>query len=76
MKRTLLTLLVISLAFPVLAAGPKKSKLHKAEKKVPDQYIVVLEDRLAEVDAVADELVTKQRGRKKSSSEGTRKPPR
>ena len=64
MKRTLLTLLVISLAFPVLAAGPKKSKLHKAEKKVPDQYIVVLEDRLAEVDAVADELVTKQRGRK------------
>jgi len=64
MKRTLLTLLVISLAFPVLAAGPKKSKLHKAEKKVPDQYIVVLEDRLAEVDAVADELVTKHRGRK------------
>ena len=65
MKRTLLSLLVLSLAFPILAAGPKKAELIKAKgKKIPDQYIVVLEDRIEDVDAVADELVYKARGRK------------
>ena len=66
MKRTLLSLLVLVLALPALAGGPKKAKLLKAEKdkKIPDQYIVVLEDRVEDVDAIADELVTKSRGRK------------
>jgi len=64
MKRTLLSLLVVSLALPVLAGGPKKAKLLKANRPIPDQYIVVLEDRVDNPDAVADELVTKVRGRK------------
>ena len=64
MKRTLLSLLVLSLALPVLAAGPKKAKLVKADRPIPDQYIVVLEDRVEQPAAVADELVTKVRGRK------------
>lgn len=66
MKRTLLSLLVLVLALPALAGGPKKAKMFKADKdkKIPDQYIVVLEDRVEDVDAIADELVTKSRGRK------------
>src|SRR5688500_13860731 len=66
MKRTLLSLLIVLLALPVLAAGPKKVKLLKADKdkKIADQYIVVFEDRVENVDAIADELVTKARGRK------------
>ncbi|MGZ8781081.1 MAG: S8 family peptidase, partial [Thermoanaerobaculia bacterium] len=66
MKRTLLSLMVLVLALPALAGGPKKAKMLKAEidKKIPDQYIVVLEDRVEDVDAIADELVTKSRGRK------------
>jgi subtilisin family serine protease len=64
MKRFLLSLLVLVLALPVLAGGPKKAKLLKKERPVKDRYIVVLEDRVADVEAVADELVTKSRGRK------------
>lgn len=66
MKRILVSLLVLVFAFPVLAAGPKKAKLFKADidKKIANQYIVVFEDRVADVDALADELVTKSRGRK------------
>ncbi len=64
MKRTLLSLLVIVLAFPVLAGGPRKAKFVKKERPVHDRYIVVLEDRIEDVDAVADELVSKSRGRK------------
>lgn len=66
MKRTLLSLLILVLALPALAGGPKKARMVKAEKdkKIPDQYIVVLEDRVEDVDAIADELVTKSRGRK------------
>jgi subtilisin family serine protease len=50
-----------------MAAGPKEAKLLKAKgKKVADSYIVVFEDRLSEdeVDAAADDLVYKHRGRK------------
>jgi subtilisin family serine protease len=64
MKRTLLSLMVVVLALPVLAGGPKKAKLHKNERPIADQYIVVLEDRVEDVDAIADELVSKARGRK------------
>ncbi len=67
MKRLLLSLLVILVALPVMAGGPKEAKLLKAKgKKVADSYIVVLSDRLSEeeVDAAADDLVYKHRGRK------------
>lgn len=64
MKRTLLSLLILSLALPVLASGPKKAKFLKSKNRIADRYIVVLEDRTASVDAVASELVTKHRGRK------------
>jgi len=66
MKRLFLSLLAILIAIPVLAGGPKQAKLLKAKgKKIQGQYIVVLEDRLAEdVDAVADDLTYKHRGRK------------
>ena len=64
MKRTLLSLLVVVLAFPVLAGGPKKAKLIKKEHPIKDRYIVVLHDRIEDVDAVADEMVATKRGRK------------
>ncbi len=66
MKRVLLSLLVVLLALPALAGGPKKDKLVKKSNRIPDQYIVVLNARLteAEVDAVSDELTYKHRGRK------------
>ncbi|HEV7239769.1 MAG TPA: S8 family serine peptidase [Thermoanaerobaculia bacterium] len=66
MKRTLLSLLVLVLALPVLAGGTKTAKLvRKAkESKIVDQYIVVLQDRVEDVDAVADELMATKRGRK------------
>jgi subtilisin family serine protease len=76
MKRVCLSLIAVLVALPLLAAGPKEAKLFKAKgKKVADSYIVVLEDRVAEdVDAVADDLVFKHRGRKdhvyKSSLKG------
>ncbi|HVE71068.1 MAG TPA: S8 family serine peptidase [Thermoanaerobaculia bacterium] len=64
MKRTLLSLLVLSLALPALAAGPKKAKMVKADRPIPDHYIVVLEDRVENANDVADEMVSKARGRK------------
>src|SRR5687768_5079746 len=67
MKRVLLSLLAILIALPMLAGGPKEAKLLKAKgKKIADSYIVVLADRLSEeeVDAAADDLVYKHRGRK------------
>lgn len=57
--------MILVLALPVLAGGPKKEKLLKAKgKKIAGSYIVVFEDRTADVDALADDLVTKHRGRK------------
>ncbi|HET8797110.1 MAG TPA: protease inhibitor I9 family protein, partial [Thermoanaerobaculia bacterium] len=52
---------------PVLGAGLKKGHIKKSDRKVPEQYIVVFEDRVAaqDVDALADELVYQHRGRKK-----------
>lgn len=67
MKRVLLSLLALVIALPVLGAGPKEAKLIKAKgKKIDDSYIVVLQDRLPEdeVEAAADDLVYKHRGRK------------
>ena len=65
MKRVLLSLLMVLIALPVLAGGPKKAKLIKKEKnRIPDQYIVVLASRTEDPNAVADEMVTTHRGRK------------
>ena len=77
MKRVLLSLLAVLVALPLMAAGPKEAKLLKAKgNRIADSYIVVLSDRLSEeeVDAAADDLVYKHRGRKehvyKSSLKG------
>lgn len=65
MKRVLLSLLAIVIALPVLAAGPKETKLLKAKgQRNADSYIVVFEDRVDDVDALADDLVGQARGRK------------
>ena len=67
MKRISLSLLVILLAFPVLAGGPKEAKLVKKNKnKIEGQYIVVFEDRLSDddVDTRSDEIVRNARGKK------------
>ncbi len=62
MKRTFLVCLLLC-AVPVFGGGPKDNKIRKAKKPVPDSYIVVLENRLDDVETVADEL-TKTHGGK------------
>lgn len=65
MKRSLIALVCL-LAIPAaFAGGPKKDKIRKADKKISGQYIVVLEDRYADVASIADELVTKHNGKTK-----------
>ena len=64
MKRLLPAVVVVLFAFPLLAAGPKKIELRKAKNRIPDSYIVVLQDRVADVNAVADELTSLHRGQK------------
>ncbi|HEX2121657.1 MAG TPA: S8 family serine peptidase, partial [Thermoanaerobaculia bacterium] len=66
MKRIVISLITVVLALPVLAGGPKEGKLIKAKNKVHGQYIIVLEDRVAEgaVDEIADDIVRMSRGRK------------
>ena len=64
MRRFLPAVVVVLFAIPMFGAGLKKGELKKNKNKVPDSYIVVLEDRVADPDAVADELVSKHRGRK------------
>ncbi|HKO57212.1 MAG TPA: S8 family serine peptidase [Thermoanaerobaculia bacterium] len=49
MKRIALSLVAVLLAFPLMAGGPKDGKLIKSKNKVKDRYIVVLEDRVADV---------------------------
>jgi subtilisin family serine protease len=56
MKRIVLSFIAVLLAFPLLAAGPKDGKLIKAKNKVKDHYIVVLEDRVADVIGAANAL--------------------
>jgi len=64
MRRFLPAVVVVLFALPMFGAGLKKGELKKSKNKVQDSYIVVLEDRVADPNAVADELVTKHRGRK------------
>jgi hypothetical protein len=74
MKRILLVLLALLVALPVVAGGRKEGKLHKAKgKRVVGQYIVVLEDRVADVDGEADDLVRLHRGRKNHTYKKTLK---
>src|SRR5688572_12460261 len=63
MKRALPIVLSLLFALPVFA-GPKKGEVRKSNKKIPEQYIIVLEPRVEDVEAVADELVKMNRGRK------------
>ena len=65
MKRALIVVLVCLLAVPAAFAGGPKNKIRKANKKISGQYIVVLEDRYADVASIADELVTKHNGKTK-----------
>ena len=65
MKRTLAVLMLL-IAIPVFGGGPKDGKIRKVKKAIPDSYIVVFEDRIAEdVDALADDLVKSKGGHKK-----------
>jgi subtilisin family serine protease len=64
MRRSLLTAILVLTAVPLLAAGSKRSDIRHVPNKVPDSYIVVLEDRVADVNAVADDMVSLHRGRK------------
>lgn len=63
MKRIVLFFLACVVSLPLFAGGPKKDII-KAKKKIPDQYIIVFEDRVADVDAVAEELVRGHNGKK------------
>ena len=63
MRKVLLLLLSLVVAVPLLA-GPKKGEVFKANKKIPDQYIVVFEPRVEDVAGVAEELVRGNKGRK------------
>ncbi|HEV8659301.1 MAG TPA: S8 family serine peptidase [Thermoanaerobaculia bacterium] len=63
MKRTLLICLAVLLALPAFGAG-KKDIVKAKKNKVKDQYIIVFEDRVADVDAVADDLVKGHNGHK------------
>ena len=65
MKRVLVSVFLVLFAFPLLAGGPKKGDIKKVRNAIPGNYIVVLEDRVEDVDAVADDLARKHRGKKK-----------
>lgn len=58
--RAFIALLVVSLAVPAFA----KEKFRRVKERVPDHYIVVLEDDVEDVDAVAADLAYLHRGRK------------
>ena len=59
MKRFLAVVLVLC-AVPLFADGSKKPKVIKAKKKIPNSWIVVLEDRV-DVDAAAQDLTRHRR---------------
>jgi subtilisin family serine protease len=63
MRKTLLLLCALVVSVPMFA-GPKKGEVVKAKKKIPDQYIVVFEPRVEDIEAAADDLVRTNRGRR------------
>src|SRR5438552_7309930 len=65
MKRILSLCAVLILALPLMAGGNKNKDIVKAKNKIPSQYIVVLEDRYADVDGIADDLSVKHNGKLK-----------
>jgi subtilisin family serine protease len=64
MRKCLLLLCALVVSVP-LFAGPKKGEVGKAQRKIPDQYIIVFEPRVEDVEAAADDLVKMNRGRRK-----------
>ena len=62
MKRTLALVFALCLIGSVAVA--KEEKFRKNEKKIPEQYIVVLNDDVEDVDAVSDELARGHAGLK------------
>jgi subtilisin family serine protease len=63
MRKILLLLCAVVVAVP-LFAGPKKGEVIRAHKRIPDQYIVVFEPRVDDVESAADDLVRMNRGRR------------
>ena len=64
MRRIALFVLLILVCSIPVSGAPKKGEIIKANKKIPDQYIVVFEPRVEDVDAAAEDLVRANRGRK------------
>lgn len=65
MRRFLCGVTMTLLALSLFAAGDKKTDIIKAKKKIPGHYIVVLENRIDDVDGIADELTLKHFGKLK-----------
>ena len=65
MKRIIVSLIAVLFALPLVAGGPKDGKVLKAKNKIPGSYIVVLEDRVADVAGTAGDLVKQHNGRTK-----------
>ena len=63
MRKPLLLLCALVVSVP-LFAGPKKGEVVRAQKRIPDQYIVVFEPRVEDVESAADDLVRMNRGRR------------
>ncbi|HEY5611332.1 MAG TPA: S8 family serine peptidase, partial [Thermoanaerobaculia bacterium] len=61
MKRLAVILVLVLFAAAALA-GPKE--VRKSANRIPDQYIVVLNDDVADVDAAASDLAQLHRGQK------------
>jgi subtilisin family serine protease len=57
MKRFLVALVALALAVPLLAAGKKLGIVHAKKNRIPNAYIVVLENRTVDVDVAADDLI-------------------
>ena len=63
MRKSLVLLCALVVSVPMFAA-PKKGEVGRSNRKIPDQYIIVFEPRVEDVEAAADELVRMNRGRR------------
>src|SRR5207245_1606955 len=64
MKRFLAAVVVLCAA-PLFAAGPNKTEIIKAKKKIPNSYIIVFQDRIDDVNGAARELLSLSHGQLK-----------
>ena len=64
MKHTLAVLMVL-IAVPMLAGGPKNKGINHSRKAIPGSYIVVLEDRVTDVIGTVMDLTNLHRGQAK-----------